>query len=1256
MATKPTTKPRNSVAREVRVYWRGSGLLGPLAASATMLETNSSNKLSVVASFDGLVSEIALRLLRVRSHNIDSEIYRSLMRIAEHYRVDRIDMRKFSEDRSVAKLLNWWLRDEAIGMSSDIRNDQIPWVTARIFRGEAVRIESLADLPAEAVAGRAMMERDGVRAIMIVPTSVANNLYGALLFANYEEREWPDEFVSELTLLGDALAAAYERAQSHSSLWMSETRLRAVLENQTDFIFRWLPDGIRTWVNDKYCSFLGESRELLIGTNFLTQLEPAHRQGILDAVSAMTADNPTSTDEVQVTLPSGEIGWQRWTDKGIFDEAGNLIEIQSVGRDVSDRMHAEMALVESESRYRNLVENTTDWIWEMNLDLERTYSNRQLEVILGYTSDELQELPHAQLIYPDDRIAVAEKLADLIERKSSWDDWVIRYQHKDGSCRYLESKAKPVFDNDGNLCCFRGIDRDITDDVLSKQVIARNEQKYRTVVESANDAIWLFDGERFTDCNDMTLQILQCRRDQIVGKEPWAISPEFQPDGTSSKELAGAVVADAMQGIPRRFEWVHLRPDGTEVEMEISLTPIETTHDGSRILAVGRDISEYKRARRKIEHRANFQSLLAELSTELATSNALEVIEKIDRFLPGIGDRYGLSGIALWWISDGITKALGRATGWRSEQDSPLGHSDGADRNDAPWLVSELAMNNSVMIDAANYWPAAASADRASFENWGVSKLLAFPAQVRERVVGACIMVRSSSQNWSTEDIQELRLLGSTITGAYARCWAVEEMSRREQDLARSQEIAQVGNFSIVYDTPQSGFSLAGRVEASSQCRNLFGFAAGEETVALAVERIHPDDRERVLRTIDKGFSASARGQQAYRLVRPDGTTIHVNVRSEFDRDKSGRVIRFFGVAHDVTKQVESNKKIENALTEINKLKDQLQEENVFLREEIRAAHGFDKIVGDSRALNEALRLAEKVAPTDLSVLILGETGTGKELIARAVHRLSGRKDKTMVSVNCAALSKDLIESELFGHEKGAFTGAHTQRKGRFEIADGGTLFLDEIGELPGELQAKLLRVLQDGNFERLGGTETLSVDVRLIAATNKNLMRAVNTGEFRADLYYRISNFPVKLPPLRDRVEDIPLLAEFLVRKHARRMSKEIQSISARTLRYLSNREWPGNVRELEGLIQRALISTTGPVLDYVELQEAEPESPRLDASVAAPTPTDLRDAERLHILNVLTSTQWVIEGKNGAAKKMGIPPSTLRSLMERLRIKRPQ
>ncbi len=343
------------------------------------------------------------------------------------------------------------------------------------------------------------------------------------------------------------------------------------------------------------------------------------------------------------------------------------------------------------------------------------------------------------------------------------------------------------------------------------------------------------------------------------------------------------------------------------------------------------------------------------------------------------------------------------------------------------------------------------------------------------------------------------------------------------------------------------------------------------------------------------------------------------------------------------------------AMKEIEQLKNELQVENTYLREEVRVAHGFDEIVGDNVELRRSLQAVEKVAPTDVAVLILGETGTGKELIARALHNLSARRDKPMVCVNCPALPAELIESELFGHEKGAFTGAQSRRIGRFEAASNGTIFLDELGELPLKLQSKLLRVLQTGEFERLGGTETLHANVRLIAATNRDLTEAVEKNEFRADLYYRISTFPIHLPALRNRKEDVPMLAEHFVRKHAERLNKEITAISPAMIKELMAYSWPGNVRELESIIERALISSVNPI----HLKLSGPLKPTAGTSVAKfkfppAQNVDLAAVNRSHILRVLEQTDWMVSGRNGAASVLGMPPSTLRSKMKRLNISR--
>ncbi len=343
------------------------------------------------------------------------------------------------------------------------------------------------------------------------------------------------------------------------------------------------------------------------------------------------------------------------------------------------------------------------------------------------------------------------------------------------------------------------------------------------------------------------------------------------------------------------------------------------------------------------------------------------------------------------------------------------------------------------------------------------------------------------------------------------------------------------------------------------------------------------------------------------------------------------------------------------AFAEIENLKNQLEQENLQLREEVRLAHGFDEIVGEDPALQRCLRAVEKVAPTDVAVLLLGETGTGKELFARAIHKISARSDGPMVSVNCPALPANLIESELFGHEKGAFTGAEASRRGRFEMAEGGTLFLDEIGELPLELQARLLRVLQTGEFERLGGTKTLHADVRLIAATNRNLQHSIERGEFRSDLYYRISSFPISLPALRERKGDIPLLAEHFVHKHNGRLGKTVDAISAKMIKELVNYPWPGNVRELESTIERALITSNGTtVLELPgELLKVTTPTPS-ENGVSTGNGADLVTVERNYILSVLEQANWKISGKDGAAAVLGMPSSTLRSKMKKLGIER--
>jgi formate hydrogenlyase transcriptional activator len=367
-------------------------------------------------------------------------------------------------------------------------------------------------------------------------------------------------------------------------------------------------------------------------------------------------------------------------------------------------------------------------------------------------------------------------------------------------------------------------------------------------------------------------------------------------------------------------------------------------------------------------------------------------------------------------------------------------------------------------------------------------------------------------------------------------------------------------------------------------------------------------------------------------------------------------------VANQVSLAVANMKSYE----EIASLKARLEKENVYLQEEIRTEHNFEEIVGNSPPLLELLRRVDQVAPTDSSVLIFGETGTGKELIARAIHNRSLRKSSPLVKVNCSAISAGLVESELFGHVKGAFTGAFERRIGRFELADGGTIFLDEVGELPLDTQVKLLRVLQEREFEPVGSSRSVHVDVRIIAATNRSLQESIKAGTFRSDLYYRLNVFPLEVPPLRERRADIPQLAMFFLSRYARKLGKRMEGISAAATEWFGTYSWPGNVRELQNVIERAMILSHGPLLEMdtdlfnVSTSEIPDVTIRKPAEVVQPTepaPTlkTLGEVERDHISAVLLQTRGVIEGAHGAAKTLGMHPNTLRHRMEKLGIKRP-
>ena len=507
---------------------------------------------------------------------------------------------------------------------------------------------------------------------------------------------------------------------------------------------------------------------------------------------------------------------------------------------------------------------------------------------------------------------------------------------------------------------------------------------------------------------------------------------------------------------------------------------------------------------------------------------------------------------------------------------------------------------------------------------------------------GRLLWVEEHLEAICDEDGNRIGLRGVTLD-INDRRLAEQELSDRSEELNEAQRIAKVGSW--IWDLQTETVNWSKELYVILQRDSELGpFNFLEHT-----ELFNEESCEKLRAATELSLNTGTPYELELQVVAPDGTNKWVNARGEALRDSAGEIIKLRGTLQDITERKNAEEQLQRAHAEVSALKNQLEAENIYLQEEIKLEHNFDEIVGQSDAIQYVLFKIEQVAPTDSTVLVTGETGTGKELVARAIHSASKRHDRAMVKVNCAALSPTLIESELFGHEKGAFTGALSRKIGRFELADGGTIFLDEIGELPLELQPKLLRVIQEGELERLGGTRTINVDVRIIAATNRNLQVDVDKNRFREDLWYRLNVFPITIPPLRQHPDDIRALVEHFTNKFARKLGKEITSIAPATLKALQEYSWPGNARELANVIERGVINSQGSMLQLLDTLE----KPQSDASPLSPK--TLEQIERDYILHILEDTNWRIEGPKGAAQILGLHPSTLRNRISKLGIQKP-
>jgi len=473
---------------------------------------------------------------------------------------------------------------------------------------------------------------------------------------------------------------------------------------------------------------------------------------------------------------------------------------------------------------------------------------------------------------------------------------------------------------------------------------------------------------------------------------------------------------------------------------------------------------------------------------------------------------------------------------------------------------------------------------------------------------------------------------------------AEEALRRSEAYLREAQALTHTGSWAWRAATREV-------IHWSEECFHLFGFDP-KQRLPMWEEwtlHIHPEDRDKRQQIVKQAIRQKSGYELDYRIELPDGVIRYIHSVAHLTFNTCGDLEEFVGTSMDVTERKQAEDQLQKAFDEIKKLKDQLFEENIALRQEIDHSSMFEEIVGSSEPLRKVLLQVSRVAPTDSTVLISGETGTGKELIARAIHKRSNRSKRAFISVNCAAIPPSLMASELFGHEKGAFTGALQRRLGRFELADGGTIFMDEIGELLPDTQIALLRVLQEREFERVGSSQPISVNVRVLAATNRDLKAAVAAGTFRQDLFYRLNVFPIQIPPLRERVDDIPLLVEYLIERYTKKAGKKIKNINKRTLDLFQAYDWPGNIRELQNVVERAVVLCDG---ETFSVDEGWLNLESNQSGPTVPIVATLAEREREMIEAALAECKGRISGPSGAAAKLGIPRQKLDSKIRALQI----
>jgi PAS domain S-box-containing protein len=1070
-----------------------------------------------------------------------------------------------------------------------------------------------------------------------------------------------------------------------------------------------------TFVSDYVRKMLGYTPEEWLaaapGLGLRIMPEPDRERAKCES-EAVIASGKEGTSQFRWLAKDGHAVWTESYLNPMKDESGKVIGLRGVTLDISERKEAEQGLWEAEERDRAILNAIPDLMFVQSRD------GVYLDYHANDPND--LYVPPASFLGKNMHDVLPPELARQFARcfedaEEMGEPQILEYKLGiNGSQRWFETRMVRSGDN------IVSVIRDITQRVLSEASIKKNEAQLAGIIGSAMDAIITVDASQHIMLfNEAAEKMFGCSQADAMGVSLDRFIPERFRNLHSERLREFGKRNGSARPVGILGDLYGVRNSGEEFPMEASISRIDLIEQEFYTIIL-RDITERKTAEEAVRAERELLEVVvrhlpasvclirgSDLRLQIvnpayqAIAPGKEMIGKtLDELWPETGQNFAalcqrvletgepyevtdelntirrrpnaplesayfswslhrvrLPGNDGWGLLNASWETTQRKQAEDSLRESEERFGKAFRVNPQPMSVTTLA--DGVYIDVNESFLSMCGYERkevigrSSLELriWETPECRAdFVRQLMER--GALVNVetkfrtRDGSFRWLLSSAERLDLGG-------VECLLVASSDITERMQAQQALQESEARFRNMADTAPVMIWVAGLDKSATyfnqQWYDFTGRSMEQELGTGWAEGVHPDDSARCLKTYFDAFDRREPFRMEYRLRRADSVYRWIIDSAAPSFSATGAFLGYIGSCMDITDRKESEESLRRAHKEVSSLKNQLQEENIYLQEEIRLQQNFGEIIGESDALKYVLFKIEQVAPTDSTVLITGETGTGKELVASAIHKASTRADRPLVRVNCAALSASLIESELFGHEKGAFTGASANKIGRFELAKGATIFLDEIGELPPESQGKLLRVIQEGEFERLGSSHTIKVDVRIIAATNRNLDLEVKKGLFREDLWYRLNVFPITAPPLRQRREDIPLLVEHFTRLFNKKFGKKITSISPTTLKSLQDYAWPGNVRELANVLERATINSHGAVLKIGEDFEESVEQLSLSTKT-------LEQMERDYIIRILEDRGWRIEGRKGAARLLGLNPSTLRTRMNRLGIQKPQ